>query len=304
MQNVDLLALIDQYSPIIRDEFLDAVFEMQNSIEGFILENYPVDTSDLSPESSIDEIVLNALETQLLKGFQDNLAALYDESQAPVILLLSIPKINLIQPKYEFIKSEIKTIAAESKKATQIAGTSKTRIFETLGLTPNQARSLIHYRQALENIANGKTQSEILDIKIIRNLSASQRSAVRHALSKGIEQQDVDYLVSKQQKALLINRAKAIGNSLASKTAHIAQQTVIDSAISLNLVKPDQFKRFWITAHDEKVRHAHNQTEALNAAGVELNQPFKTPFGAVMYPPLEINCRCHVVVRKINTNGF
>lgn len=293
----DLLSLIDEFDPIIKDEFLNAVFETQDSLEQFILDNYPPDSEEIPTENGIDEIVLSELETQLSQGFQYNLTALHDKAELPIIFLLDVPRFDTNNLKTNFIKSEIRQLTAESKKTIQIAGTSKKRILETIGLTPNQARSLTTYRNELERIAELKTTA-ILDSKIIRYLSASQRSAVRQAIAKGIEPQDVDALVAKQQKALLINRAKAIGASLSSKVAHAAQQAIIDISIGSGLIQPDQYKRFWRTAHDEKVRHAHNQTETMNAKGVDLNQPFKTPFGPVMNPPLEINCRCHVIVRK------
>lgn len=292
----DLQTLIDEFDPIIKDEFLNAVFGTQSDVEQFILDNYPPDIESIPTENGIDETVLSELEAQLSQGFQDNLTALHDKAELPIIFLLDVPKFDTNKLKTDFIKSEIKQISAESKKAIQIAGTSKKRILETIGLTPNQARSLTTYRNELEQIAVGKVKA--ISTKVIRNLSASQRSAIRSAISRGIEPQDVDALVAKQQKALLINRAKAIGSSLSSKVAHAAQQTIIDLSIGSGLIQPDQYKRFWKTARDERVRHSHNQTEAMNSGGVDLDQPFKTPFGPVMNPPLEINCRCRVSVRK------
>lgn len=294
----DLLALIDEFEPFIKDNFLDAVLETQNALEAFILENYPTDSDELPAENPIDQIALSEFETQLSKGFQDNLAALHDKAELPIIFLLDVPKFDTQNLKTEFIKSEIKTISAESKTVIQIAGNSKKRILETVGLTPNQARSLTTYRKALENIAENPNTSAILDSNIIRNLSASQRSVIRQAIAKGLEPEHVDALVNKQRKALLVNRAKAIGASLSSNVAHTAQQTIIDLSISAGLVKPQEYKRFWHTAHDEKVRHTHNQTKAMNADGVALNQPFNTPLGPRMNPPLEINCRCRVSIRK------
>jgi len=301
MDEFDLLALIDKFSPQIADEYLNAVDETANAVELFLAENYPADSDAIPADNELDQFAQSEVETQLSQGFEAKLAALHDKAEIPLVLLLAIRQLDTELQKTEFIHSEIKLIAAESKRATQIAGTSKKRILETIGLTPNQAQSLAAYRKELERIARGK--SKAISTRVIRYLSASQRSAIRSAINKGIEPEEVDSLVKRQHKALLLNRAKAIGNSLASKTAHSAQQTVIDLAVKAKLVKPNQFKRFWRTAHDEKVRHAHSQTEAMNAGGVNLNQPFKTPFGAVMYPPLEINCRCHVTVRKVQ-NGI
>lgn len=301
MDKFDLLALIDEFSRPIADEFLKAVDETQSAVELFIAENYPADSDELPPESGIDQFTQSEFKNHLSQGFQAKLAALHDKAEIPIVLLLATRQLDTSFRKIEFIQSEIKLITAESKRSTQIASTSKKRILETIGLTPNQTKSLAAYRKELERIAEGKAKA--ISTRVIRYLSASQRSAIRSAIAKGIEPPDVDSLVKRQHKALLLNRAKAIGNNIASSTAHTAQQAVIDLALQAKLVKPSQFKRFWVTAHDERVRHAHSQTEAMNAGGVNLDQPFKTPFGAVMFPPLEINCRCHVSVRKVQ-NGI
>lgn len=297
MNDFDLITLIDEFSPQLAGEFLDAIEETQNAVELFLVENCPADNDQIPAENTIDEIVLNEFETQLSQGFEAKLAALHDKAELPIALLLAVGRLDTDLEKTEFIKSEIKWIAAEAKKATQIAGPSIKRILETIGLTPNQTRSLQAFRKELERVANGKAKA--ISTRVIRYLSASQRSSIRSAINKGIELEDVEVLVSKQHKALIINRAKAIGSNLASKTAHTAQQTVINVAVKTNLVKPNQFKRFWLTAHDERVRYNHTVTEALNFAGVDLTKPFKTPFGPVMYPPLEINCRCRVSIRKV-----
>jgi hypothetical protein len=295
----DLPSFIDEYEPLIKDDFLNAVDEAQSFIEQYFFENYPADIEDLPDGSGIDEIIINELKTQLSKGFQDNLTALEDKVSLLVILLLGLSNFNINLQKSELIKIEIKQILDDYKKTFQISGSNKKRILETIGLTPNQAKSLLIYRRELERIAKQINTPAKLNINVIRNLSASQRSVVRKALAKGIEPKDIDPLISKQHKAFLSHRAKAIGNTLSSKIAHATQQAAVNFAIKAKLVKPNQFKRFWNTAHDEKVRHAHNQTEAANSQGVDLNQPFITPFGLVFFPPLEINCRCHVSIRKV-----
>lgn len=224
----DLLTIIDEYEPILTDEFIAAIKDTENNIEQFISDNYPPDTELLDPTSGIDEIIVNELEARLSMGFEENLTALYDKSGIPVSVLLGLAYFDNKQPRIILIKSEIRQIISESKKAIQIAGTTKQRILESIGLTPNQARSLSTYRNQLETIAQQKNPKAILNSKVVRYLSASQRSVIRQALARGIESQDVDGLVSKQQKALLIHRAKAIGNSLSSKVAHAAQQGVIN----------------------------------------------------------------------------
>jgi hypothetical protein len=53
----------------------------------------------------------------------------------------------------------------------------------------------------------------------------------------------------------------------------------------------------WRTAGDERVRLDHRRIPKLNPDGVPVDQPFKTPSGPVMHPPLGVNCRCVAVYR-------
>lgn len=62
---------------------------------------------------------------------------------------------------------------------------------------------------------------------------------------------------------------------------------------------PSDQRRYWQTAGDERVRHSHAQVPGMNAKGVLLDQPFATPLGPVMFPPLEYGCRCRAQLRGV-----
>lgn len=319
----DLLNLIDEFEPRLKQSFLDAVAdtreEVLNLINQSIGENNPIDATQLPQDSNLDILIIDSLDTHLTQGLKDELTALYDDS---AILLLSVLGIRDFQQsnhlKAELVKSEIRGITAATSKTVQSVRTNKQRIIETIGLTTKQAASLSNYRLALEKIAlptkpvfrskliiGGKVRIEnthnfndVIPPEVIRTLSASQRSVLRKAINTGIDQQQIEKLVSKQQKALLLHRAKAIARNVSSKLAHTAQQQVFNALATARLIDRNKYRRYWVTAHDEKVRHSHSQVEATHSKGVAINQPFKTALGNFMHPPLEINCRCHVVIKK------
>ncbi|MEC4747720.1 phage minor head protein [Methylomicrobium sp. Wu6] len=304
----DFERLIDEYEPKLENSFLSAVRDAR--------ENYPPDSERLNGVSDPNNLAINPLETQLSHGFKEDLGALHDEAIILLLSVLGLPNFHYPESlKIEFIDSQIREISAEVKKAVSLAGPNHKRIIESIGLTPNQARSLSAYRQALETVAtkpiyasrfkiNGTVKHEhmsALPPEVIRNLSASQRNVIRKSIERGLDPDAIDKLVAKQRKALLAHRANAIARNLASKVAHTAQQSAVNFAANTGLINANDYRRFWVTAHDERVRLAHNQTEAMNSKGVAINQPFQTPLGPVMNPPLEINCRCRAIIRKIKS---
>lgn len=300
MNDQEFQDLLDEYAAILEDDFINAIEETQSLLEDYIQENYPLDTDQLPEDNNLDEIALERLETQLSSTFSDNLAALSEKSESNILLILLLLKSrqhfknNSLSQSINF---EIKQIVESSKP--NIKFISKRVFLNSIGLTKNQQNNLTRYRNELLRISKLE-KPEIPNWKTLKNISASQRMAIRKLAETGIKENQIDTLIKKQKTAMLVSRAKAIRNTLSTKIAHEAQQAVIDTAISLDLIKPDQYKRYWITAHDEKVRHSHSATEANNPNGVGLQEPFNTPLGQVMNPPLEINCRCHVSVRKAN----
>lgn len=300
MNDQEFQDLLDEYAAILEGDLINAIDLVANELQDYIDENYPLDTDQLPEGNNLDEIALERLETQLSSTFSDNLAALSEKSESNILLILL-----LLKSRQHFknnslsqaIKFEIKEIVKSSNFNNKF--TSKKLFLNSIGLTKNQQNNLNRYRNELLRISKLDNQ-EIPNWKFLRNLSSSQRMSIRKLAETGIKESQIDSLIRKQKTAMLFSRAKAISNTLSTKISHEAQQTIIDTAITLNLIKPGQFRRFWITAHDEKVRSKHSATEANNPNGVGLQEPFNTPFGERMNPPLEINCRCHVSVRKAN----
>lgn len=126
------------------------------------------------------------------------------------------------------------------------------------------------------------------------HLSAAQRKLLASAISN-------PRLTPKQAGALLTRHANALRKFRATaavkrglheltETAKLAGWRIAQAVGAL----PNDQRRFWRTAGDERVRLAHAAVPSLNPAGVPLKEPFKTPLGPQMHPPLEWGCRCRV----------
>lgn len=126
------------------------------------------------------------------------------------------------------------------------------------------------------------------------HLSAAQSRMLAKALANpNLTATDADAMLDRHAAALRRHRIQA---SFAEGIHGLAEQAKLTGwtiAQRFGALPADQ-RRYWHTAGDERVRHAHSQVPAMNPYGVALGDPFQTPFGRRMSPPLEWGCRCRV----------
>ena len=130
----------------------------------------------------------------------------------------------------------------------------------------------------------------------MRNLSASQRASVRKAISEGLTPESAEAILEKHRRALINHRARTIAATEAQRAANAGELEAWRQGQAKGIVAKNA-RRFWKTAGDERVRALHNQIPPMNAKGAGLKEPFTTPFGPLLHPPAEINCRCRVILK-------
>jgi hypothetical protein len=59
-------------------------------------------------------------------------------------------------------------------------------------------------------------------------------------------------------------------------------------------VLPATARRVWIVTPDARLRPEHAAIPRMNPDGVGLDEPFRTPDGDFLNPPIDPNCRCGV----------
>lgn len=174
---------------------------------------------------------------------------------------------------------------------------------QTLHAYANAPRSFIPERST----ANGNTrparyERTINTSKLIAEargkVSAAQMGVLKKALAKpSLTPSDADLILDRHANAL---RRHRIIMSVAQGLHEITESTKLTTwqLAQADGALPATQRRYWRTAGDERVRIAHSQVPSINPGGVKLNEPFDTPFGKVMFPPLEIGCRCRATLRK------
>jgi uncharacterized protein with gpF-like domain len=101
-------------------------------------------------------------------------------------------------------------------------------------------------------------------------------------------------MINAYRNRALRYRAEQIGQAESLKAIGAAQIEAYQQAVDKGAIEADQVARFWITKGDARVRPEHRLIPGMNKDGVGLNQPFRTPEGPTLYPPLGFGCRCRV----------
>lgn len=216
---------------------------------------------------------------------------------------------NVIEPlarrAYETLLSSIREMRANDINPRLIA--ERTRALITL--SPDQARSTIRLRRALDQAMNhrnavvrngltmipGAVAAEILR-RNSAGLNAAQRSMLLKTLNTGMSSDIIETLDRRHRTALGDYRMRVIAQQEATRVVHAGEYLAFRQG-KANRSLPKEAKRFWITTQDERVRHNHRSVPTMNAEGVDVGEPFSTPVGPVLYPPMEVNCRCRVIVK-------
>ncbi|WP_018044895.1 phage minor head protein [Methylobacterium sp. 88A] len=183
-------------------------------------------------------------------------------------------------------------------------------IREAIGLTPPQGASLAVFRAALERaLARQSVTSPPIGFRrelppipelpphVLRHLNVTQRRVIEKATTLTLDREKVEALVDHQRGTMLNVRANAIAATGATTITNAGENASWRQAVDRRDLGPE-WRRYWIDRDDERVRHDHAQVKHLNATGVGIDEPFETPLGPCLHPPLEINCRCRVELRQ------
>ena len=211
----------------------------------------------------------------------------------------------LARPAYDAVMVTFKALRTSGMDHYDIAEA----IRQSISLTPDQAKSAARFRRAFHDAMTHPKRTvtgDIVtipanvraDLKARHNafLNSAQRSVVSKAYSEGMTDKGVAQLVNRHAKALASYRQDVIARQESIRAINAGEYLAYRQGRA-NGSLPRSARRYWQTQGDERVRHNHSMVPGMNAEGVGVGEMFQTPLGPVLYPPLEVNCRCRVVVR-------
>jgi hypothetical protein len=271
-----------------------------------------------SLEGQLDQ----ALQSAFYKAASDTAASIEVAIIAAVYIGATVSLRQSITTKYANTFTSDLGIATSLVLRSNVAPAIKAnRLIDSIGLSATQATSLHAFSSALDSALAERSKPQlrikgtfgnrvstfpsridpdkVLTPLLLRNLSASQRSIVKAAITRGLDRETAETLIKDQAEKLRNHRIKSIAATEATRMANAGSHRTVEEAINTGQIKPGSIRRHWVTAGDEKVRTSHAAVPGMNPVGVEVNKPFLTPLGPVHYPPLEINCRCRVEFRRV-----
>lgn len=236
---------------------------------------------------------------------------------------------NLSDPAFvaareALVAATIRAIVADSNKAVRNAADRLTandrnasatsaRLVSIIGLTPAQAHAFTTMHRVLDEARRvGPTVTATLRVgndvtrygpdrlpyfsPSIRELSGPQQALVRSLISKSTSPERAQAALDRFARKMVEVRAQAIAVTEATRITNAGEHEVQRQALRDGRLPPDT-RRFWVDRGDGRVRPEHAAVKRMNQLGVRIDQPFITPRGPTMYPPLEIRCRCRVALR-------
>jgi len=167
---------------------------------------------------------------------------------------------------------------------------------EVVGLPPNwieaPARLERNLWDAVDEALTKAERNAAARNAVNRRLSAVDKARIRKRIKLGtVDQAFVDEMREKYGKSLLNRRALNIAQTETMRASNFGQHEAWRQAEKEGVL-PSTSRRIVIITPDDRLRETHAQVAIMNSEGVRINEPFDTPWGALMDPPWEPLCRC------------
>lgn len=298
--------IADRLTPEVRDRFIAAVESVRNSVNLSALEA-AVAAGDveairtalgagqlraaLSRADSLEEVfrrgylatgelsggvLSNELGVDYSFNVRDPNAVIFARGQAGTLIT------QIDRDQLKMVREILSWAAVEGLTTTQQARL----IHDVVGIRHDWARAPWNIRQ---EIIDGRAAAATS-----RRLDAATKQQIRSRIKNGtVTSEFLDEVQSKYAHALRRRRALDIARTETIRSNNAGLQRSWITADDQGFL-PKTAAREWIVTPDERLRDTHAAVPFMNPEGVPLREPFETPLGAVMYPPLEPLCRCSV----------
>jgi len=163
----------------------------------------------------------------------------------------------------ETTRAQVRQIVRQAVESGRTHRQAATALREVVGLTPRQTDAVNALRQRLTD--EGRPDAYIT-------------SQVELAADRGIRL-----------------RAQQIARTESMSVANAAQQQLNERAQDEGWLPADQ-KRAWLVTPDQRLCERCAPIPGMNPGGVALDEPFQTPEGPTMLPPLHPQCRCTITL--------
>lgn len=219
------------------------------------------------------------------------------------------------------IDTETKEIIREKVSVGMTAGSNPIKVAReikgAIGLTTKQAKAVANYRKELETFhtrrsakgynLGGKidrvnnrqvfkpgedgTPKDGIDERRLRDFRYDGKLKAAMETGKPLTPQQIDTMVAAYERKYLRYRSEVIARTEALRTTNWGVQDAWRQAIEAGKASEDLTRRMWIVSKDERLCAVCQPIPGMNPKrGVKFGQPFASPKGPVMLPPVHPNC--------------
>jgi hypothetical protein len=232
-------------------------------------------------------------------------------------------QLNLIRQINEKTKEGVRQVLTDAIIAGENPKQAAVAIKQIVGLTEKQSQAVMNFRAQLEKIhlggggtwgignkidrvngsqvirldENGNPKDGILGRRLRDfRYDGKLKSAIESG--KPLTQAEIDKMVDAYARKYLKHRSQVIARTEATRTNNIGIQDAWRQAIDGGKVSAELVRRMWIVAKDERLCEWCAPVPRQNGKrGVKMDEPFATPMGKVMMPPLHPQCRCTIFIQ-------
>jgi hypothetical protein len=181
--------------------------------------------------------------------------------------------------------------AIETYAGTQIVGIGET--------TLRNVRAVI--RSGFEE---GRSMTQMMrDLEAFVGLTPRQTEALealrQRLLDSGKTRAQAQAQVDRAARRALQLRVENIARTESMYASNYGAHALLEQGVRQGTLDPERVKRHWLTSPDERLCPQCRPVPSLNPQGVGLHEPFQTPLGPVLFPPLHPQCRCTTNTRIV-----
>ena len=223
-------------------------------------------------------------------------------------------------------RETIRDVLVENMRLGQGPIKQAQKIRDAIGLTTRQANAIGNFRKELETFhlkrsaaswglgqqidrvngrqvfkpgIDGDPKDGILNRRL-RDFRYDAALAKAQATKKPLTPAQIDKMVAAYKRKYLQFRSRTIARTESLRATNTGIQEAFRQAIEKGLLSEDLVRRRWVVAADERLCEVCAPVPGMNPPqGVKFAQPFATPVGPVMLPPLHPNCRCTTWIQTI-----
>lgn len=217
--------------------------------------------------------------TTILQG--RGFAATFDAARPDVAAIARRQGAKLVKDIPRQTRQVISEIIAMGQEFGLTPDQQARAIREVITLPPNWAGAPVQLAEDIRRGRMGRVSA--------RYLSAADQQRIRSRINNGtVTESFVEEMQAVYAKRLTNLRAQTIARQETQMASH---QGLLESWDQAGL--PKEARKFWLVTPDERLCPICRAIPRLNPKGRKLDEPFATPRGPVMFPPMShVKCRC------------